>query len=105
MSNIDVPELSIDIDLDVELAVSHRVRIGAITVRVLAEPNQWSLQKYETDPMMLFRAYVHPDDWDALDRYLTTVRLPNAKYLEIVTKLLEKPTGYPTNGSGDSSAL
>lgn len=97
--DFDLPE-----DSDEELALSHVVRIRKQEFRVLAEPHQWHLLRSSSDPVSIFRAYVHPGDFAALDALLQSQRqMPDGAFAALLTAFMEKPTGHPTKGSPDSS--
>lgn len=94
---LDIPEDSED------YSVSHAVTFGNVTVRVLTDPHQYNILKGATDPLSAIKAFIHPDDWNAFDRWMSNRKQLDDKTLTtIFNSLVEKPTGHPTNGSPDS---
>ena len=100
---------TIDFDLpdeieNEELEVSHIVKIKGKPYRSLAEPHQWHLLRSSTDPLSIFRAYVHPEDYPTLDQLFSSRKsLSDTQVTELLGAFMSKPTGHPTTDSADSS--
>lgn len=95
---IDVP------DDEAELEISHAITIGTVSVRVLKEPHQYKILNGANDPLSAIRAFIHPDDWVAFDRFMSGRKQMDDKTLtKIFNALVEKPTGHPTGASPASS--
>ena len=96
--NFDLPE-----EPD-EPEISHIVRISGLDIRILKEPNTWLVMKGQTEgALSVIRPYVHPDDFNALDRLLSSRKgISDELLTKIATAILEKPTGRPTASSNGS---
>jgi hypothetical protein len=106
MTTPDYEVFAIDLPEDVEnFTVSHAIKLGDITVRVLAEPHQYNVLKGATDPLSTIRAFVHPEDWAAFDRWAGARRnMGDDTLTRVFNAIIQKPTGHPTIGSSDSPA-
>jgi hypothetical protein len=89
--------ITIDLPPVCEFEVTRTVTIGTVAVRILKDPSPWLMVQTADDPLAAVKAYVHPDDWSALNNLLLSRRdLPTDKVKEIVNALTSD-SGHPTN--------
>lgn len=104
MTTTEYPTFAIDVgDDEAPLEVSHAITLGDVNIRVLTEPHQYKILNGQQDPMSAIKAFIHPDDWNGFDRWMSNRKHMDDKTLtKIFNALVEKPTGHPTDASSDS---
>jgi hypothetical protein len=103
-----ITNINLDIsDEPEEIKVSHTITFPngevPVKIRVRSEPHQWGILKMNQDPIALIQAFCHPEDWRALDAWMSgRKQMGDGLLNKIITAMVETPTGHPTPDSDGS---